>query len=296
MTSRLSLTAKKGLTRPPKWVPDNVHYEVITGSVAYGVSSDTSDMDVVGFVMPPLDMMFPHLRGEIPGFGTQVSRFEQYSEHHIMDAEANQEYDFTMYSIVKFFQLCMENNPNMVDTLFVPQRCVLHITPTAQMVRDNRRMFLHRGSFSKFRGYAFSNLSKIRTKANSSNPKRQESIQKYGFDTKHAYHVVRLALEAEQILQEGDLDITKNREVLKSIRRGEWTAKQIENWFTDKERQLDELYQNSTLRSHPDESAIRNLLLSCIENHYGSVDKVLNKGDRTPQLVREMEAVLEKYR
>lgn len=296
MTSRLSLTAKKGLTQPPKWLPDNVHYEVITGSVAYGVSSDTSDMDVVGFVMPPLDMMFPHLRGEIPGFGTQVARFEQYSQHHIYDAEASQEYDFTMYSIVKFFNLCMENNPNMVDTLFVPQRCVLHCTPTAQIVRDHRKLFLHKGSFHKFRGYAFSQLSKIGTKANASNPKRMESIEKFGFDAKFAYHVVRLALEAEQILQEGDLDVTRNREVLKSIRRGEWTQEQIRDWFTTKERQLDDLYQRSTLRDKPDEQALKTLLLSCIENHYGSVDKVVNKGDRTPQLMQELESVMEKYR
>jgi hypothetical protein len=123
-----------------------------------------------------------------------------------------------------------------------------------------------------------------------------ESIEKFGFDAKFAYHVVRLALEAEQILQEGDLDVTRNREVLKSIRRGEWTQEQIRDWFTTKERQLDDLYQRSTLRDKPDEQALKTLLLSCIENHYGSVDKVVNKGDRTPQLMQELESVMEKYR
>lgn len=48
MASRVQLLTKKNLAHPPKWLPDNIHYEVIMGSVAYGVSSDTSDMDVYG--------------------------------------------------------------------------------------------------------------------------------------------------------------------------------------------------------------------------------------------------------
>jgi hypothetical protein len=37
------------------------------GSVAYCVSSDTSDVDVYGWSIAPKDDLFPHLRGEVPG-------------------------------------------------------------------------------------------------------------------------------------------------------------------------------------------------------------------------------------
>jgi uncharacterized protein len=37
--------------------------------------------------------------------------------------------------------------------------------------------------------------------------KRREIIDKYGYDEKFAYHVVRLLNEAEQILTENDLDL-----------------------------------------------------------------------------------------
>jgi uncharacterized protein len=157
---------QKGLISPPKWLPANVHYEVIMGSTAYGVSSDTSDMDIYGFCIPEKWDVFPHLRGEIPGFGRQIQRFEQYQEHHIKDTEARQEYDFSIYSIVKYFHLCMENNPNMCDSLFVPQRCVLYASKIGQMVRDNRKLFLHKGSYQKFRGYAYASLSKLGNRAN----------------------------------------------------------------------------------------------------------------------------------
>lgn len=68
---------------PPGWMSDNLCYETMMGSVAYGVSSDTSDTDVYGICVPPKHMVFPHLAGEIHGFGTQIKRFETWQEHHI---------------------------------------------------------------------------------------------------------------------------------------------------------------------------------------------------------------------
>jgi predicted nucleotidyltransferase len=294
MSSRLRLLHDRGLTNAPKWLPDNTHYEVITGSVAYGVSSDTSDMDVLGFAIPPKETLFPHLAGEILGFGTQRPRFDQFQQHHIECDDKN--YDVTIYSIVKFFQLCMENNPNMVDTLFVPQRCVLFCSSVAQLVRDNRRLFLHKGSYHKFRGYAYSQLHKIGTKANASNPKRQASIEAHGYDVKFAYHVVRLAQECEQILTECDLDLERSRELLKAIRRGEWTLEQLKDWFTTKERYLEELYLTSDLRHSPDEESIKRLLLQCLEQHYGSLDSAIKLETPTAKLLTEMQAVIDKYK
>jgi len=296
MASRVQSLTKKGLAHPPKWLPQNIHYEVIMGSVAYGVSSDTSDMDVYGFAIPPKEDVFPHLRGEIMGFGKQKQRFEQYQEHHLMDKEAKQEYDFTIYSIVKFFHLCMENNPNMVDSLFVPNRCVLYASPVAQMVRDNRKLFLHKGSYHKFRGYAYSMLHKIGTKANSSNPKRKKDIEEFGVDLKFSYHLVRLALEGEQILLEHDLDLERNREVLKSIRRGEWSEEKLRDWFDEKEKHLEELYNKSDLRHSPDEDAIKELLMNCLEHHYGSLDNAVKREVTIDRMIAEMQNVLDKYK
>ena len=46
--SSLQRLADRGLVRPPRWLPGNVQYETIMGSVAYGVSSDTSDVCFCG--------------------------------------------------------------------------------------------------------------------------------------------------------------------------------------------------------------------------------------------------------
>lgn len=281
----LELTQKK-LVTPPKWLPHNVHYETLMGSVAYGVSSDTSDCDVYGFCFPMKDEVFPHLRGEILGFGRQKKRFEQYQQHHIEDKNARKMWDITIYNIVKFFSLCMDNNPNMVDALFTPQNCVLSITRIGQMVRERRNTFLHKGSWHKFKGYAYSQLHKMRSK----NPegKRKELIEKHGYDVKFAYHVVRLMDEVEQILETGTLDLQRAREQLKEIRRGEWTEDQIRDLFERKEKQLEELYHKSDLPHGPREAEIKRLLLECLEEHYGDLSSCVVDQDKATEALRQI--------
>jgi uncharacterized protein len=220
--STIQRLTDSGLLRPPRWLPSNVQYETIMGSVAYGVSSDTSDVDVYGWAIPPKEDIFPHLRGEILGFGTHAKRFEQFEEHHVRDPDAlagnGRTYDLTIFGIVKFFRLAMENNPNVIDSLFTPATCVLHSTRVGNLVRENRRLFLHRGAWPKFKGYAYSQLHKLAIKKPTG--KRAEVVARHGFDVKFAYHVVRLLGEVEQILVEGDIDLQRDNERLKAIRRG----------------------------------------------------------------------------
>jgi predicted nucleotidyltransferase len=257
------------------WLPDNLCYETIMGSVAYGVSSDTSDMDVYGICMPPKDMVFPHLAGEIMGFGTQIKRFEQWQEHHV--AAMDKSWDFQILGIVKFFQLAMENNPNIIDSLFTPRRCVLSSTTIGEYLRDHRTDFLHKGAWHKFKGYAYSQLNKIRTK--SPTGKRAELAAEHGYDSKFAYHVVRLLLEVEQILVARDIDLERDREQLDAIRRGEWPLEQLETWAQDKEKQLEAVYHTSTVPYAPDEQLIRRHLVHCLEAHYGDLSKVVGQPD-----------------
>lgn len=162
---------KKRLISPPPFVASNTSMLVITGSVAYGVA-DTSvksrlpDNDVYGFCIPPKKMIFNN--EEIRGFGTSTPNFDQWQKHGVIDPDAHggigQEWDFSIFNIVKYFELCRQGNPNMIDTLFVPENCILHCTPVGRLVRDNRKMFISKEVWKKFRGYAWSMLHKATSK------------------------------------------------------------------------------------------------------------------------------------
>ncbi len=296
MASTVQRLTEKGLIKPPRFLAANVHYETIMGSVAYGVSSDTSDMDIYGFCIPPKELVFPHLAGEISGFGTPRKRFEQFQQHHIFDADDlnghGRNYDLQIFNIVKYFQLAMDNNPNMIDSLFTPQTCVLHITRVGQMVRESRHLFLHKGAWAKFKGYAFSQLHKMTTK--DPQGKRKEIRDQFGFDVKYAYHLVRLLYEVEQILLEGDIDLMRHREHLKAIRRGEVNEADVREWAADKEKQLESVYLQSTLPQQPQEETIKTLLLQCLEEHYGSLENCVVQPDAAVNALRQIQEILDR--
>jgi len=188
----------------------------------------------------------------------------------------------------------MENNPNMCDALFVPERCIVFQTPIGQRVRENRKLFLHKGSFQKFKGYAYQMLHKMSIKVPEIDSKRYEMYKKYGFDTKFSYHLVRLLLEAEQILTTQDLNLECNSEVLKAIRRGEWAKERVEKFFEQKESELETLYNTSPLQYSPDEPKIKKLLLECLEQYYGSLDNAYIEPDRYKNALKEIESVCSK--
>lgn len=289
MPSTVKKLTEQRKINPPAWLPDNIQYECLMGSLAYGVATESSDKDIYGFCIPPKTLIFPHLAGDIPGFGKQTNRFEQFQQQ-----SEDKSYDITIYSIVKYFELCMGNNPNMVDSMYVPQDCVIFCSQIAQRVRDKRDLFLSKKAFHTFKGYAYAQLAKIRNKDKVG--KRAAGIEKYGYDLKFAYHLVRLLHECEQILEEGTLDLRRHREVLKDIRAGQWEEDEVRKYFDQKERHLEDLYHKSTLRYAPDEQEIKNLLLECLEIHYGSLDKAVSRGYNLEKELLDLEQKISEIR
>ena len=433
----------------PDWMPDNIMYETVMGSIAYGVSSDMSDYDVYGIFMPKKIHLFPHLqpnfiKGFTDKFGIKDDKNyidKPWQLHHVKDPNINRSYDFAIYNIVQYFMLCTENNPNMVDSLFTPLRCVLHSTPVGEHVRSNRKIFLSKLCWHRYKGYAYSQLSKMRTKheyakklnemdkhynidfekldeklilskyyqrilsvihanrnitdikslikslnkylnsteglittntkaeyiisetniniinslsetfreilkdlSNDIIPIKNDELdkistilselksefpelvkitdekmlytylslvkgyydeltdrsvrtRKYGFDTKFAYHIVRLIDESQQILETGDLDLQDEgrREIMKTIRNGEWTFERICEYFEMKEKQLESVYTNSTLQYSPNIAKINKVLCECLEMHYGKLDHEIVKAVDVTMLIDEMKSILAKY-
>jgi len=78
------------------------------------------------------------------------------------------------------------------------------------------------------------------------------------------------------VMLEQDLDLEKNRELLKSVRRGEWTLDRLEEWFKARQLQLDGLYVSSDLRLTADVVTIKSLLMNCLEAKFGSLSAYFN--------------------
>ena len=269
MSKIKALYKQKYLKNIEPWIVENVQYETIMGSQAYGVSSDSSDLDLYSFTIPPKGVVFPHTMGHIYGFGKQPQNFKVYQQHHIEMTGTS--HDINVYNIVSYFQLLMDNNPNLIDSLFTRQQSVTFSSKIGQMVKDQRHIFLHKGSWHRFKGYAYAQMKKLRNKKVVEGSKRYDSVMENGYDVKHAYHVVRLLNEVEQILDHGDIDLMQNNDQLKDIRNGYWTLEYLEHYFETKELALEKLYHDSALQKYPDEEKIKQLLIDCLEEFYGQV-------------------------
>lgn len=267
----------------PKHVETNTHYLTIGGSYSYGTNMELSDIDVTGFSIPPKDFIFPKA---IFGFDN-IPSFEEWQLHHVQYKD--REYDFKVFSIVKFIKLLQGGNPNIIDTLYTDRDCILYSTPIGEMVREKRSIFLSKLCVPKFRGYAYAELKNVHNKKSG---QRKELVEKYGADVKNMCHVVRLLLECEQILLDGHLDLRRDRELLKNIREGKWSLQQVQEFFNSKEQYLLELEHKSKIPERPDDVAIRQLLLDCLEHHYGSLDKYVDNTDKYSIAIREIQNIV----
>lgn len=294
MSDLIKKLTKKGLISPPSFLSDTTQYLCIMGSSAYGVSNSNSDIDIYGYCIPPKGVLFPHTEGYIEGFDRNIPKFEQFQQHHVKEGE--KEYDFSIYGIIKYIRLVADNNPNMIDSLFVPRRCIIHSTKIHEHVRNNRKKFLHKGVFHKFRGYSFAQLHKMKNKSPIKGSKRYNDVKTNTYDTKFGYHILRLIDECEQILVEGDLDLQRNREQLKSVRNGEWSQDRIIKYFETKELHLEEAYLKSKLPHSPDSDKIKKILMECLEMHFGNISDMTRSEKNSDMLINDIENILKLYK
>lgn len=259
----ISELRSKGLIHLPDWLC--TEYETVMGSYAYGVTNDSADVDIMGICVPPKRLIYPYLAGEIPGFDKPFPRFEQFQKHHIVDETTSISQDVTIYSIVKFFHLAMQCNPNIIDSLYTPQSCVLHLTPIGRHIREKRSLFLCKRIIKTYKGYAYHKLEKLVSGQIQRTATRKTLVERFGYDTKYAYHLIRLMYAAKQMLSTGTLDFTVYGEKLQSVRNGEWTLQEIQDHFDTYEKTLADLALKSELPEYPRELEIRKLLLDCLD-------------------------------
>lgn len=104
------------------------------------------------------------------------------------------------------------------------------------------------------------------------NPARSALEEKYGYDTKHAYHLVRLIRMCRETLLTGKVIVKRpDREELLSIRNGAWSYDQLIEFAETEELELNTLYQSSTaLPKLPDRNKLDQLCITLVEKSLSS--------------------------
>ena len=219
--------------------------KVYAGSHSYGTNTKDSDEDLRGVCIPPKN----YLLG--------LDNFEQ---------KESEEPDSVIYSLRKFVYLALQNNPNILDALFVEKNHIIFINDFGRELRDLRYDFLSKRVYKTYGGYAYSQLKKMVVVSKKSEGKRLESVRKFGYDTKNACHLIRLLRMGIEALTDGEVNVLRhdNQELLK-IRRGEYPLNYIEEEAKRLQDLLDAAYVNSKLPSKPNYNKINNWLVQAHE-------------------------------
>jgi hypothetical protein len=104
-----------------------------------------------------------------------------------------------------------------------------------RLLLDNRQVFVSRKAYHSFTGYAYAQLKKMTHLAFKGymGDKRKQLVEKFGYDTKNAAHLIRLLRMGIEFLREGvlyvDRGVVGDAPNLLSIKNGEWTLDQVKD-------------------------------------------------------------------
>lgn len=166
--------------------PDNIILEGVTGSTAYGLATEGSDVDIKGIYMLPT---------------TEVMRLRFSLEHQTRD---NTDPDWCYHEVGKFMKLAAGGNPTVSELLFLAE--YTKMSPVGELLVNNRNIFLStKGVQKAYRGYALGQALSL------SNRQREG---KEGYDSalknryaKHTRHCFRLLLQAKELMDTGTLTV-----------------------------------------------------------------------------------------
>ena len=118
----------------------------VTGSRLYGTDTPKSDYDIRG--------VFISSKKQYLGFLDTINILGQNNE--------DDDLDFEFMEITKFLTLCLNNNPNIVEYLFIPDNRMLFQSYEWKQILENKEYFLSKKAKHTFTGYAISQIKRLK--------------------------------------------------------------------------------------------------------------------------------------
>jgi predicted nucleotidyltransferase len=128
-----------------------------TGSHLYGLNTPESDEDFMSVFLPNPEDILGLQKCEIIDNSTKSSASNERNTKDDIDDK--------FYSLPKYLHLLLQNNPNIVETLFVTPENIIICEPEFQFLIDNYNKIISQKVYYTFTGYAFSQKKKLEVKS-----------------------------------------------------------------------------------------------------------------------------------
>lgn len=231
------------------------------GSIAHGMyipNSDPNsidDKDVKGICVPPREYYLG---------------LKQFGSRGTKEIKRN-EWDIVVYEAKKAVSLMAKGNPNILTLLWSRKNHYLNVTAAGQLLLSHRYLFVGRHVYRSFVGYATSQLRRMTHYKFEGymGSKRKALVDKFGYDTKNAAHLIRLLRMGIEFLKDGELYIHRHdAPELLAIKRGEWKLERVQSEADRLFKKAEETYLNSELPKAPDKDIISMLCADVIETSW----------------------------
>jgi hypothetical protein len=225
------------------------------GSGLHGVATGADDRDDMGVCIEGPEWVL----------GLQKMPFEQYEYRTQPDGNRSGagDLDLVVYSLRKWARLAADGNPTILLLLFIPEQELVYRNDIGRELQDSASMFLSRQVAARFAGYLTSQKEKmLGIRAQRTN--RPELIEAYGFDSKFAYHMVRLGIQGVELLTTGRITlpiVEPDRTWLTDLRHGRHTKEEALDRADAAVAELARLAARADLPEYPDRRLINRRLL-----------------------------------
>lgn len=220
--------------------------EVVVGSTVHGtnVSDGLEDLDIMAVAIENRD--------NILGFNPKDTLVKR-SKPEGVRSEAG-DVDYVCYGLRKFLNLALKGNPTILTAMFTPQNHINFLSGFGAHLRTLIPHIVSRKVYMPFKGYMTQQLERLLGLRGQKNVTRPELVDKYGYDTKYASHIVRLGYQGEEILTTGKITLpmpeVQRTEIVK-IRNGGYKLHEVSEMIQEAEKKLDNSYKHSSLPDNP---------------------------------------------
>lgn len=246
----------------------NTILRTVVGSQVHGLQVDgTDDRDEMGICIPP------------PTHVVGLSTFDQWTFRTQAEGQRSGpgDLDLVIYSLRKYMALALKGNPTILLPIFAPESSILVQDELGRQLRALVPTLLSIKSGWRFLGYLQAQRQRVLGERGQARlPKRPELVERHGFDTKYAGHMIRLGLQGIELIQTGRISLPMpqhHREYILQVRRGEIPLSEVLGEVGYQEQRLRELIEagKSPLPPEPDYDRANQWLIYAHTRHWSDL-------------------------
>jgi len=239
---------------PEEIVEQGTILRSVVGSTVHGLGIEgQDDRDEMGVYIEPPERVLG------------LQRLDHYIRRDQPEGVRSQpgDLDLTLYSLRKFVGLAAAGNPSILLLFFAKP---LYLNGFGQRLINATKLFASRAAGPRFLGYLQQQRERLLGVRGQMRVTRLDLIEKYGYDTKYAMHMVRLGFQGREFLTHGTITLgvggpTVEMAYCRKVREGKVELAEVVEVTESLERDIMELLKTSPLPRIPDFRAIDGLLV-----------------------------------